>query len=509
MMKGFILFFVFAFQSFFGFTSTLWAEKVQRVHTKEKSEQMVSDSARAIELLQMAKKIIATAPDSSLRYINIADSIIKQNDTFDEFFLKQYADCLKYLGPNFSSASNYSEALSVLTRALEAYQTLDDVLGMSVCRQHLGNVSYYVGNFDSALMHFYKAIEGFSQLGNKVGVADCHNNVGSVLKEMRMYDKSLEYHQLALGYFNELLQDPDTVSLDIIKAGISHTHNNIGIIHWYNDNFDESLEHYQKSLRLKTELGDSRGTAQTYKNIGIVYASVGSFVEAIEYLKRSQNLYEASGNELGMASVEVNISFFNLLLARSESDTIIQNIHLNKALLYGLKAYERAEKISSTVYTVESAMYLSEIFEDLGDYQNGLQYANKVIELQEELFSEDKTKALATMTTRFEVERHQMLVESMQREEEHYKETIVNQRNLIVVSGVAIILLIIFLGVILLYFRQKRKANYALSERNVEILKQKERISLQLTELGNKQRKLEVSKKETEKLYRLALERKE
>jgi tetratricopeptide (TPR) repeat protein len=468
-----------------------------------------SDSTRALAMVKVAKGLIASNPDSAMVLFGKADSIIESMSSANGGFKLTYADLLRASGLHFRETSEYSKSIEMYQKALNIYNSIDNAFGASQCYQNLGNVYFNMGSFDFALKHYYKALQHFNNNKNSIGIADCYNNIGSVLKEMESYDKAMEYHILSRDIFEELLAKPDGNSVEVIKRGLSYSYNNIGIIHWYNDNFEQAFKNYKKSLELKQALNDLNGVAQGYNNIAILYASQEKFEKGIEYFQRGLDLYLNKGNRIGQASVYGNIAYLNLLISKSAVNNSDKNQYLGKALKIALKAFEIAKSISSAIYISESAGYLKEIYEELGNTSKALMYANELLIVRQEIFSNEKTNALAQMTTRYEVEKKQLQLESMIKEKEFFKKRIVNQRAQIFMSIGIIVILSVFLIVLLMYFRQKRKANQALAEQNEEILQQKEEISTQLDELEDKQNKLEVSKKEIENLYLIAIDQKE
>ena len=467
------------------------------------------DTTRVLTLLSIGTQMVSVSPDSAITLIARADSILAQTRKSTSSFMLSYANALRDAGVKFRNLSEYPKSIDVYQKALNVYSSINHVHGVSQCYQNLGNVYFNLGSFDSALKHYYKALEYFDSSDNKIGVADCYNNIGSVLKEMESYDKAMEYHTMSRNIFEELIANPNQHSLDLIKKGLSYSYNNIGIIHWFKGNHELALINYDKSLRLKQEVNDLNGVAQAYNNIAILHATHEDYAKGIDFFKKGLDVYLKTGNKTGLAMVHGNIAYLNMLIAESETSVQAKQQYLYAALENANKAFAIAKNISSSTYVSESAGYLKEIYQKLGNKSKALEYADELLAVQKEIFSEEKANVLAEMTTRYEVEKNQLRLESMMKEKEYYKKRIVNQRALIFLSSGIILVLFVFLMVLLMYFRQKRKANEALAERNEEILQQKEEISAQLDELEDKRSKLEISKKEIENLYHIAVDQKE
>ncbi len=102
------------------------------------------------------------------------------------------------------------------------------------------------------------------------------------------------------------------------------------------------------------------------------------------------------------------------------------------------------------------------------------------------MFSEENTKALAEMTTKYKAEKKQLQIEKMEKQKELDDKTIEAQQaenrkqQIIIISVVGgFIIVLVFFIIIMHMFRQKRDANILLAKQNEEINKQKEQIEEQ------------------------------
>lgn len=444
-----------------------------------------SDSARAIAMVSVAKQMITINSDTATLLLAEADSIVKSMGQVTPGFALNYADLLRRTGLDFHRESEYSKSIECNLKAIDIYGSINNALGLSQCNQNLGNTFFKMGNFDTALKYYYTALEYFDATNNTLGIADCYNNIGSVLKEMESYDKAMEHHILSQGLLENLLVNPDGNAIEVIKKGLSNTHNNIGIIHWYKQDYDQALKSYKKSLGIKQTLNDLNGVAQAYKNIAILYATQGIFEKGVEYFQQGLDIYLSTGNKTGLTSVHANIAYLNLLLAQSAASDSLKNSYLTKALTNAQHAFEIAKSISSATYIGTSAGYLKDIYEALGDTGNALRYANELLAIQKDIFSQEKANALAHMTTRYEAEKNMLQLESMTKEKEFFKKRTLTQQALLYMSIGIIAMLSVFLFVLLKYFKQKRKTNEALAERNEEIIKQKDALEKQKTKIDD------------------------
>ena len=447
-------------------------------------------------------------PDTALYFYSKAlDIAIRAGVNTFPYCIKK-SKALRKVGKKLIKQSQYTKALEILTES----KKIDDDCGnydeMAYTYIDIGNAYVGLGEMDKSIENYINALSILEKNGDKVGMADCYNNIGTALKEREYYQKAIDYHRQAATIFNELISESKPKDIDYLKRGLSYCFNNMGIIYYYLDSMDLALEHYTKSLIIKTELKDKAGMSQSLNNIAIVYCSQDNFLKGIEYFKKSLKINQEIGNQEGMAMVNGNISHLYLLLVETSETEDEKKNNLNNAVVFGRRAYELAESISSLPWKKESAGHLMNAYMGLGHYKEALKYADIFIKVQDQLFSTEKTTVLAEMTTRYEVEKKQLQIDNMEKEQELNAKTIRSQRIIIASVVLGFLGVIIFSVILFGLLKQKRLANSKLLEQKHEINQQKEEILVQLEEIESQRDRIQASKFEVEKLYQVAVEQK-
>jgi len=93
--------------------------------------------------------------------------------------------------------SDLSGAETFALEALNLYNAMDDLLGLSLSYNVLGAVFHERGEFDKALERFMKSLEIAKSLGRKDREAASLNNVGEVLKDAGEIQEALTYFMRA------------------------------------------------------------------------------------------------------------------------------------------------------------------------------------------------------------------------------------------------------------------------------------------------------------------------
>ncbi|MFH2141749.1 MAG: tetratricopeptide repeat protein [Bacteroidota bacterium] len=465
----------------------------------------------------------------SLRLIGIVHSDQSKNNIAIEYFLKALkifeeqstspykttttvgrkgvSACYNNIGLVYSNQSRYEKAIENYSKALKISEESGDKSGMSACYTNIGIIHSDQGNYDKAIEYYFKALRIKEEINDKKGMSNCYNNIGNVNYFQGSYDKAIEYYLKSLK-INEESGD---------KKGMSSCYTNIGSIYYFQSrlsltkgneeqairDYDKAIEYYLMSLQIKEEISDKKGMFDCYTNIGSVIYNQGSISSdpkfkaekydiVIEYFLKALKISEEIGDKNGTAIIYGNISAMHLAMADSttKQDAVEKKSHLFAALEYGIKAYELAVEIKALPMQNDAAALLQKIYTMLGKYKEAIKYAETFISTQDSMFSEEKTQALAEMSTKYETEKKQFQIEKMENQKRLDDKTIEAQQaknhmqQIIIISAIGGFLIVLVFSIIILrMFRQKQKANILLAEQNEEIRQQKEEISTQRDEI--------------------------
>ena len=358
-------------------------------------------------------------------------------------YIEGEAHALKTIGVGNYYLSNFDKSLEYYFKSLKIMEDIDDKEGISTLFNNIGVIYWRLGNFDQALEIYSESLKIVKELGNKEGISKPLNNIGLIYMTLGNYEKALEKFLASLEIVKEIEN----------KNIIAYCVNNIGIIYWYLENYEKSLEYYLESLIINKELNNKYGIAGSLKNIGGVYLQLNNYDKALTYLDQS------------------------LKLAKEiEAKDLIQNIYASYYELFLKKEY----------------------------YQKSLEYFKLYTAVKDSMFTEESSKKIAEMQTKYETEKKEKENEILKKDNDIQKLEINKQQNLRN-SFIAISILILFLVfVIYARYRSKQKmnillnqknnviesANTELNKKNKQITKQKNQLSKTLKELRETQKML-------------------
>lgn len=428
-----------------------------------------NDSSLAKLNIDIGTKLKYAYPDSAMSYFSKALAISKKiNHTkYIAISIENIASGNYYLG-------NYEKSIEDLFKAMKLYREIGDSTGVAECYNIIGSSYDYMGMYEISLNYIFTALEIFESIGNKGGVSKCYNNIGACHDNQGNYEVALDYFQKSLTIDTE----------EGNKNGISSCNNNIGIIYRKLKQYDKSIEAFLTSLKIDKELHDEYSVSLGYNNLGNLNLELGNYNIALDYYLKSLRIKEELGNKNGIAKVLGNIS----MLYTHMADTLDKNdplriTYLNNAVEYGLKGIEIAQEISAlpTEYVLADQLLLA--YKDLGNTDKALYYAELEMEIQELLFDDEKTNALAEMESKYQTEKKQLEIEKLEDQKALQSAELKRKENLIIFSVSGLILFIIFSILLFRLFIQKKKANQKLAFQNEQILQQNEEINAQKEEI--------------------------
>lgn len=275
---------------------------------------------------------------------------------------KSKAESYNHLGIAYNNLGDSQKSIEFFLDALQIVEQINDKNGIAISYRNLGQANFYLDNFDKALGYFQKAIKLQEELGQVTDISQVSILVGNVKAKTAKYDEALDYYFKALA-IKEKIND---------KNGISQIYNNLGNIYFETGHNDKALKYRLKALHIVRELDDKWGIANSAHNIAEQYLNNKEPEKAHPYLLESQKLAEALDNK---GLIRDNLYLFSLY-------------------------YELRE-----------------------DYQKALDYQRDYSELTKTLFSEELSKKITEMQTKYETEKLEEAVAERTQELQHsYRE---------------------------------------------------------------------------------------
>ena len=357
-----------------------------------------------------------------------------------------------------------------MIRALD--QSLEDTTRLRL----LGEISNYfrTRDYDTAV-HYLEQYVSLAEVKRDRGAqAEAYYFLGGPLAHLGSVNSAIEYLNKALHVYEDLGD----------SSGMAMVYNGFGRIYLDEGDYKEALEHFNKSKEIYEFLGEERYLPHLLLNIGISYDALGQHDFARSYHLRALHMLTQSGDTSRvMISALLNLgenyeltndldktyNYYIQALAMSKRLNILIRIvdcyhHISR--YYNICGqYELAKNYLDSAWAIsteqnllismrDQSLLYSEIFENMGDFQAALLYAQKYNQIYDQLRQQEINKKLERM--RFDREMNRVM-----RENAIALHRVKLTRNF---AAIGLILLFITLAVMYRNFRIKKKANAILAE---------------------------------------------
>jgi tetratricopeptide (TPR) repeat protein len=200
----------------------------------------ISNYSKAIQLHEKALEIANTANNLELKISS-----------------------LNYLGVVYRRTSSVRTAMDFNQQALvlaEAVTNPSEGIkrSINVSLNSIGNLYIALNQYDLAISYFERSLKLEAELNNILGLAVNHQNIGQCQEEMEMLDQALENYSISLSY-NEMLDN---------NMGRVICKNSIAKVYIKKTRYEEALNLIEETIPVAMQMGNGYLIAQSYNNLG-------------------------------------------------------------------------------------------------------------------------------------------------------------------------------------------------------------------------------------------------
>ncbi|MCX6286711.1 MAG: tetratricopeptide repeat-containing sensor histidine kinase [Bacteroidetes bacterium] len=363
----------------------------------------------------------------------------------------------------------------------------------------LARLSFEYFGFDTDLGISYgeKALTLSKTLGWKKGIALAYNSLGANWAIKSNYPRAFDCYMKSLSKFTEIGDN----------KRIANALNNIGWLYIFQKEYRKSLEALTKSEKINIQLNNTNGLANNYANLGICYAKQGDFTKANEYYYKVLKVHTKVNNKTSIAidlsnisknkmkmknycealqdgfaglkiSEEINNTYSLALLNRIIGEIYLmvasetlnsgntcyfykdnKNANLYCAAKHLAIAFKLFNKINDLSSVSESSYLLSQVYEQLEDNKNALKFFKKYTENKDSVYSRDNSLQIMNIEKNREIDLRdkQIVIQELE---------IKNNARLSYLLFAVTLIILLILGLFLVLYISKRKANRQLEEKN-------------------------------------------
>lgn len=387
---------------------------------------------------------------------------------------------------------------------------------------------YFDRNIDSAIFFGNRALVLSQKLSYEKGIADSYRNIGRSYTISGEYKKSFSYFYKALK-INEALND---------SLSIGKNYSSIGIVHYYQGDIDKALEFCNKAVAIYETNNYTEGLSRVYNNIGLFYSDLNKldtaeiyFSKTIEITKKTHDLkteISALGNiarnfmikndfqkaiekllkipekarkindKTILAITYANIAAAYLNLAEKKTN---KYAYFDSSLKCNTIALENAEQLNSNSLKAYVYSGFTDTYKAMHDFKNAFKSLEKYSIINDSIFNQEKTEAIADIEAKYENEKKQLIIENLQKEKQSDLKLIQKKNTIILIIIIGFLIVLVLSLFLYKLYRAKNHALILLDEKNKDILVQKEEIAAQRDKISEIAFELKKANRTKNKLF--------
>ncbi|MBC7864459.1 MAG: tetratricopeptide repeat protein, partial [Bacteroidia bacterium] len=312
-----------------------------------------------------------------------------------------------------------------------------------------------MGMYPEAHAHFFKSL----RVAEKI--KDTNFMAGTLCNIALTYSYQNDEKQ-AIPFFLK------AISLKEILKNTENDHygnmlNGLGISYDKLKKSEDALTCFRKALNVFKKIKDNNGEAMVYGGIGNAQHELKRLDSAEFYFRKGIEMHEKQNNRSGIAGGYINLG---RVLLEQKKFALAKNF-----IGRGLELAHSAER---TDYCLTGYEYLSDLYQQQGDYKNALASYKTYIQYRDSLFNDENTKQTVQHHMQFEFDKKSSAdsiknSEAKKFEEIKHQQEISKQKTFTWAGIGGFVIMIIIAVISFIAFRNKKKAN-------IEIAKQKDLV---------------------------------
>lgn len=213
------------------------------------------------------------------------------------------------------------KSLEFAKLALQLAQQSDNKLGEAFAYRNLANLYNHNAMYFNSMDYLQLALSIFEQENDSNGMANCYISLAYMYRNLTDTNKEISYNRLAFKYFNKLKLVP--------RIGVAA--HNLSESYYLCDNLDSAEYFIKLAIEVNSEIKQNAVLTASYKVMGQIEQKRGNYAEAEKYYKKALEISE----------------------------------------FLGIKSQKRA--------TIESMMFLSDLYALKNDFTKSLEYLDQAV----------------------------------------------------------------------------------------------------------------------------------
>lgn len=360
-----------------------------------------------------------------------------------------------YLSDEFKNI-DINQAIDYISKSIDHARMADAPRLLAAGLNDIGIKYYTLGDFEKTLDYFYQVLAIYETIEDQNQLARVYNNVGLILLDLGRTEETVEYYNKSLA-IKRSIQD---------TLGVANTLTNLGIVYLQLNKPDTAYLHFTQALAIDLVADTtSVGLFKDYSNIGDTYVLKKQYDSADFYYKKAMSLIDEVDEKY--SKVELIEKVATLYKKQKKYELAREKYDL---------ALVMAENIQSKQLIRNNALGLSEVYKALGNYSKSLEYYERYVNLQTELFNQEQAQKLAQIESSYQINQRENKIDILNKEAEIKDLKLSNSEMVIYWMGGILLLISVIIFMQVRKSNFKTRANALLRLQNEEIVEKNKNI---------------------------------
>lgn len=265
----------------------------------------------------------------------------------------------------------------------------------------LNNMAVYYAvqsDYKTAMKYFLDALEKGKAINHRPISAQCLINIGTIYGHL---DNQLEAEDRYLSALNEY---EDVLSINTRAI----TFNNLGNASLAREQFKESRAYFRKALKLSEEVNYRQMSAHSASQLCRAYLAEKSIEKAKPIAVKAEKLLKDLGDQNGRQINLINQG----LIAFYEKN-------FDQAIILTSQGIAAAKRMKDDTSEIRGYKILGMIYQELGDFEQALQYQNVYSSAQERYLRERRNRQVLDLEIKYAIRDKQLEIEQLRKENEY------------------------------------------------------------------------------------------
>ncbi|MBK9284236.1 MAG: tetratricopeptide repeat protein [Sphingobacteriaceae bacterium] len=306
-----------------------------------------------------------------------------------------------------------------------------------------------IGKYDESIDLHLSAMRILETTGNARQLANCYNNLANAYMGLGDDEKATEFFfkTYDISKTNSALED----MLAVASFGIGNMLGKKG-------EYKKAIEKYKLCRSYFKKINNVAYEALALSMMGESFKLDSNLVEAEKCFVMVDAMSRSVNDEYGLALNLINLG-----------DIEIGKKNYKKAAQYYEESYAINLKRKALDNIRGAAQKLSDLYEKQGLYKEALDYHKIYMQYKDSVINTERNKAIAESESKYESEKkeQQLQLQNAEIEKSHLKVT--QRNNLLVVFAIASMIFVVLLFFVFRSYKEKKKANDLLTNKNKEI----------------------------------------